>query len=362
MDGMATAGEVRRRERARAEVGLRVLVLAGGKSAERDVSLASGDAVSRGLSEAGFTVLQLDPGVSPHAVEWNPQATGARIGSAPPEQSALAVAGGTTGTILSPADLPLADLRSTDVVFIALHGGDGEDGHLQALLDMAGIPYTGSGMLASALAMDKNAAKRIFAAEGIPTPEWRVLDHPDEWDFADLQEALGLPLIVKPNAQGSTVGLTLVQDESQWLPALDEAFRWDKRVIVEEYIPGRELTVGVLGGEPLPVVEMRPRHGIYDYECKYTPGQTEYLCPAPLSAAQTRMVQEQGMEAFRALGCRGSARADFRLSPDGHLFCLEMNTLPGMTAISLVPQAAKAAGIEFPELLRRICRLALERE
>ncbi|MEW5701289.1 MAG: D-alanine--D-alanine ligase [Candidatus Zixiibacteriota bacterium] len=360
MERTSTVVGANYRESVPGEVELRVLVLAGGKSSERDVSLASGDAISQALSGSGHTVFRLDPGVTMRAVEWQPQPTGQKIGTAPPDQSTLASVGGGTGTILSPADLPLADLRSVDVVLIALHGGDGEDGHLQALLDLANIPYTGSGMLASALAMDKNAAKRIFVAEGIPTPEWRVLDAPTDWEFADLSDALGLPLVVKPNAQGSTVGLTLVKDASQWAPALKQAFHWGPRVIAEQYIPGRELTVGVLGDKPLPVVEIRPKHGIYDYECKYTPGQTEYICPAPLSAPQTRIVQEQGMEAFRALGCRGYARADFRMDPDGNVYCLEMNTLPGMTSLSLVPQAAKSAGIEFPELLRRICDLALE--
>lgn len=336
-----------------AVAGLKVLVLAGGRSAERDVSLSSGAAVAAALAGAGADVYALDPGVSPRVLAWTPQLAKDQIGTQPPA--------GLTGArpTIAPSDLVLSELKNIDVVFIALHGGDGENGRLQALLDMAGIRYTGSGMLASALAMDKDASKRIFIAEGIPTPDWRTLDTPDDLDYDEAVETLGSPLIVKPNAQGSTVGLTLVEQRAQWEGALQEAFRWDARVLVEEFIDGRELTAGVLGNQALPIVEIRPRHGLYDYECKYTDGMCEYLCPAPITPAQTRACQEQGMEAFRALGCRGYARADFRMTEDGRMYCLEVNTLPGMTSHSLVPKAAQAAGIAFPELVARICRLAL---
>jgi D-alanine-D-alanine ligase len=309
--------------------------------------------VASALSESGADVFALDPGVSPRVLAWTPQLAKEQIGTRPPDDRT-----GAKPTI-APSDLALADLKSVDVVFIALHGGDGENGRLQALLDMAGIPYTGSGMLASALAMDKHTAKRIFVAEGIPTPDWRVLDSPDDLDYDEAAESLGTPLIVKPNAQGSTVGLTLVERKSQWTDALTEAYRWDTRILVEQFIAGRELTVGVLGDQALPVIEVKPKHCLYDYECKYTDGMCEYVCPAPITPAQTRACQEQGLEAFRALGCRGYARADFRMANDGHVYCLEVNTLPGMTSHSLVPKAAKAAGIDFPELVARICRLAV---
>lgn len=334
-------------------VGMKVLVLAGGRSAERDVSLATGAAVATALSESGSDVYALDPGVSPRVLAWTPQLGKDQIGATPPSDTI-----GARATI-APSDLALNELKAVDVVFIALHGGDGENGRLQALLDMAGIPYTGSGMLASALAMDKHAAKRIFLAEGIPTPDWRVLDSAGELDYDEAIEALGSPLIVKPNAQGSTVGLTLVEKKSQWDDAIAEAFRWDSRALIEQFIAGRELTVGVIGHEAMPVVEIKPKHDLYDYECKYTDGMCDYLCPAPITPAQVRACQDQGLEAFRALGCRGYARADFRMDADGRVFCLEVNTLPGMTSHSLVPKAAKAAGIDFPTLVARICRLAL---
>lgn len=333
--------------------GLKVLVLAGGRSAERDVSLSSGAAVATALSERGAEVYALDPGMSPRVLTWTPQLAKDQIGTTPPE--------GLTGSnpTIAPADIAISELKNVDVVFIALHGGDGENGRLQALLDMAGVKYTGSGMLASALAMDKHASKRIFLAEGIPTPDWRMLEDADELDYEEAVEALGTPLIVKPNAQGSTVGLTLVEKKSQWGDALAEAFRWDSKVLVEQFIDGRELTVGVIGDQVTPVVEIKPKHKLYDYECKYTDGMCEYLCPAPITPAQTRECQEQGVEAFRALGCRGYARADFRMDKEGRMFCLEVNTLPGMTSHSLVPKAAKAAGIDFAELVARICRLAI---
>lgn len=334
-------------------VGLKVLVLAGGRSAERDVSLSSGAAVATALSTRGADVFSLDPGISPRVLSWTPQLARDQIGTTPPD--------GLTGSnpTIAPSDIALSELKNVDVVFIALHGGDGENGRLQALLDMAGIRYTGSGMLASALAMDKHASKRIFLAEGIPTPDWRVIDNADDLDYEEAVEALGAPIIVKPNAQGSTVGLTLVEKKSQWGDALVEAFRWDSRVLVEQFIDGRELTVGVIGDQVTPVVEIKPKHKLYDYECKYTDGMCEYLCPAPISPAQTRACQEQGIEAFRSLGCRGYARADFRMDKEGRMFCLEVNTLPGMTSHSLVPKASKAAGIDFTELVARICKLAV---
>jgi D-alanine-D-alanine ligase len=338
---------------------LTVLVIAGGRSSERDVSLSTGAAVCRGMSDAGMRVITFDPALPNPPLEWRPEIAGTRIEMIPPTPEELA-GGAPVGVALTPGDLTRVDFKNIDLVFIALHGGDGENGRLQALLDSAGIAYTGSGMASSAMAMDKHASKRLFIAEQIPTPRWRVLDRGEGLTFETARAQLGTPLIVKPNAQGSTVGLTLVKESGQWRQAIEDAFRWDERLLVEEYIDGRELTVGVLGDEPLPVVEIIPEHGLYDYECKYTSGRSQYICPADLTADQTQAVQDFGLRAFRALGCNGYARSDFRLSSQGLFYCLEVNTLPGMTATSLVPKAARAAGIEFPELLARICRLAVE--
>jgi D-alanine-D-alanine ligase len=275
------------------------------------------------------------------------------------------------------AQLPstLRSLPSTEVVFLALHGGQGEDGTLQALLDLTGVPYTGSGHLASALAMDKDLSKHLFRRAGVPTAEWMMAPLAgsggrvagsgtanggrDEF-AADVERVIGLPLIVKPSKQGSTVGLSVVRDMADLWPAIDEAAKYDDEVMVEQFIPGRELTVGILGDDALPVGEIIPVHEIYDYECKYTAGMAKEIFPADLTAEETNTVQDLARRAFRALKLRGYARIDFRMSPDGVFYCLEANTLPGMTALSLIPQAAVAAGIPFPELCERIVQLAVD--
>jgi D-alanine-D-alanine ligase len=252
------------------------------------------------------------------------------------------------------------------VVFLALHGGQGEDGTLQALLDLTGVPYTGSGHLASALAMDKDLSKHLFRAAGVPTADWRMAglpkaDRREEDAFAEeVEREIGLPVVVKPSKQGSTVGLSVVRDIALLWPAIEEARKYDDEVMVEQFIPGRELTVGILGDEALPVGEIIPVHEIYDYECKYTAGMAREIFPADLSAEETSTVQDLARRAFRALKLSGYARIDFRMAPDGVFYCLEANTLPGMTALSLIPQAAVAAGISFPELCERIVQLALQ--
>jgi D-alanine-D-alanine ligase len=240
------------------------------------------------------------------------------------------------------AQLPA--VRDAEVLFLSVHGGTGEGGTLQAVLDVIGIPYTGSGSLGSALAMDKDLSKRLFRAAGVPVP------------------ALGWPVIVKPSRGGSTVGLTLVQSAKGLDDALALAGRYDREVMVEEFIPGRELTVGILGDVPLPVGEIIPQHELFDYECKYTPGMSEEIFPAHLDTSVARKLQELALAAHRSLKLGGYSRVDFRLSPEGDIFCLEANTLPGMTRTSLLPQAARAAGIDFPQLCDRICQLAWKPE
>jgi len=251
----------------------------------------------------------------------------------------------------------LRALPTADVLFLALHGGQGEDGTLQALLDLTGVPYTGSGHLASALAMDKDLSKHLFRAAGVPTADWLMAPATSE----QVEATLGFPVIVKPSKQGSTVGLSIVRTRAELQPAIDEAFVHDDEVMIEQFIAGRELTVGVLGDETLPVGEIIPKHEIYDYECKYTPGMAVEEFPARLTDDETKTVQNLARKAFDALKLRGYARIDFRMSPDGTFYCLEANTLPGMTQTSLIPQAAAAAGISFPELCDRIVQLALDR-
>jgi D-alanine-D-alanine ligase len=249
----------------------------------------------------------------------------------------------------------IADPRvgSFDVAFLALHGGTGEDGTVQTLLGLAGVKYTGSGPLTSGVAMHKDTTKRLFRHAGIPTPDWIYPLRNGDDPFGNL----GCPVIVKPVAEGSTVGLTLLKDAK----GLPEAIRLaGGEPMVERFIPGRELSVGILGGRALPPVEIIPKHEIYDYECKYTDGMSLFVCPAELESGITDEVCGLAARAFDVLGCKGYARIDFRLSPDKVPFCLEVNTLPGMTSHSLVPMAAKVVGMDFPTLCEQICELALK--
>jgi D-alanine-D-alanine ligase len=324
----------------------------GGTSAERDVSLASGLRVAEALRSRGHAVTVVDT-VRGALTEGEERAmlAGPVMHALPPESGALARLSSET---LSATVRGLGTHRDAEVVFIGLHGGHGEDGTLQALLDLTGVPYTGSGHLASALAMDKDLSKRLFREAGVRTPEWLMAPASDD----DIVSALGLPVIVKPSKQGSTVGLTLVKKRADLQAAIEEARNYDDEVMIEQFIAGRELTVGVLGDEALPVGEIIPKHEIYDYECKYTPGMAREEFPAKLSTAEANAAQEQALLAFRALKLSGYARIDFRMTEDGTFYCLEANTLPGMTKLSLIPQAAAAAGITFPKLCERIVKLA----
>ena len=330
---------------------MRVTVLTGGTSAERDVALASAVQVVGALRSRGHEVLVVDTarGYIPEADE--PALLSGVVGSAPPPIAQLHAL--ERGLLLSGL-ANLAAVRDADVLFLALHGGRGEDGTIQTLLEMVGVPYTGSGRLGSAMAMDKDISKRLFQAAGVPTAAWVMA--PAARDQVERQ--FGWPVVVKPSKQGSTVGLTVVKASREYQPAIALARQYDDEVMVEEFVPGRELTVGVLEGRALAVGEIIPRHEIFDYECKYTPGMSQEIFPADLPRDLTVECQRLSLLAHEALKLGGYSRVDFRLTPAGELFCLEVNTLPGMTATSLLPQAARAMDIEFPELCERICRVA----
>ncbi|MCC6928355.1 MAG: D-alanine--D-alanine ligase [Gemmatimonadaceae bacterium] len=332
---------------------MRVTVLMGGTSSERDVSLASGLRVAGALRAAGHEVRVVDTarGALSAADERSMLEGGRVVKTVPPDVQAL---------VRLNRQLPssIDHVGETDVIFLALHGGTGEDGTIQALLDLTGIPYTGSGHLASALAMDKDLSKHLFRAAGVPTADWMMAPASIE----AVGERLGFPVIVKPSKQGSTVGLSLVKERGELPGAIEEAFRHDDEVMLEAFIAGRELTVGILGGEALPVGEIIPVKELYDYECKYTPGMAQEIFPADLTPEQTAEVQRLAKLAFGALKLGGCARIDFRMTPAGEFYCLEANTLPGMTETSLIPQAAAAAGISFPELCDRIARLAVTKQ
>ena len=340
---------------------VKILVLMGGDSPERDVSLVSGQAIMEGLKKSGHQVLALDTADSWKALPVSQKSVIQEIGTQPPDVKELS----RIDTARALRSFDAKDLKDVEVIFIALHGGKGEDGTIQAVLDLTGKAYTGSGVLASALGMNKHISKKLFQQSGILTPRWIYKDSANRTNRVELQseiEKLGFPLVVKPNNQGSTVGLSVIDHLSQLDEAIGIAEQFSSQILFEEFIPGREITVAVLDDEPLPVVEIVPEHGIYDYECKYTTGKSKYICPAELTPEQTEEVQQAGLKAFQALGCEGYARVDFRMNPDGTFYCLEVNTLPGMTEHSLVPKAAQAAGISFSQLTDRIVQLARKRQ
>lgn len=312
---------------------MKVAVVCGGVSPEREVSQNSGAAIAKALEQAGHTVVMEDVRTPRAFLEKWP----------------------TLGA---------------DGVMVALHGGWGEDGRFQACLDAFGIPYTGSGPTACAFAMDKNASKLIFEANGVRGPEGFVARRGEAYG-AQLNELLSIygKLVVKPNGGGSSTRITIASAPETLAKGIEKAWEEDERALVEAYIPGSEITVAVWereGGETeaLPVIEIRPKEGFYDYEHKYTAGYTEYLCPAPMSEALTEKIKTLAVAAHKSLGCRGYSRVDFRVTPEDDVYALEVNTAPGMTATSLVPKAAAAAGMPFAQFLEKLMRVsfAIERK
>jgi len=305
--------------------GKRIAVVLGGPSAEREVSLNTGKAILEALREKGYDAVGID--LDPRNFINQIKEAGA------------------------------------EVIFIAIHGKYGEDGLMQGALEMLGIPYTGSGVLSSAMAMDKGVSKRLFLAAGISTPRSRLFSRADsERDLAgEILAEFGLPVVVKPSTQGSSIGISIVEDRGALAEAVNDAFRYSEEMLIEEFIRGKELTVSIIGTDSptaLPVIEIAPHSGRYDYASKYTKGATEYIVPAVLDDATTKVVQDEAVAAFRVLHCKGIGRVDVMLSQDNKPFVLEVNTIPGMTATSLVPKAAAAAGISFPELCERILLMA----
>jgi len=294
---------------------LRVGILMGGPSEEREVSMSTGKAVSVACSQMGYLVEDF--------------------------------------TFRKDYKKYLKQMRSQDIVFNALHGGIGENGKIQAWMDNNRIKYTGSSATASSLCMDKVNTKDLAKKNGIDTPEWQLL--------LDLNDEIKLktPFVVKPNDQGSTVGLSVVYNQEQIDSAVKKAFQYGSEVIIEKYINGRELTIPVIGNRAYPIVEINPLHDLYDYECKYTPGMSEYDCPARLNKNLVKKIKQNTMMLFKIFGCSVYARADFMLDNSGTPFFLEMNTLPGMTSTSLLPKSANAEGLTFNQLIEKIIKLSL---
>lgn len=332
---------------------LKIAVLLGGTSEERDVSIASGAQVVAALRRRGHQVVTVDTALGLLDEDAERALLEARVGLEPPERTALVrMRGQDAGAVLS-----RAQLGDQDLLFLALHGGTGENGTLQTLLDLAELRYTGSGRVGSAVAMDKDLSKRLFRAAGVPTADWLMAPV----DAATVADTLGFPVIVKPSQQGSTVGLSKVSRAEDLQPAIELALRYDREVMIERFVAGRELTVGVLGDQPLAVGEIvLGQSGVFDYTSKYQPKGAVEVFPAEVYAEITEEARRLALAAHRALKLDGYSRADFRLDAEGRLWCLEVNTLPGMTATSLLPQSAAAMGIDFDELCERICQLALQ--
>jgi D-alanine-D-alanine ligase len=337
---------------------VKIAVLLGGSSPERFVSIASGRGIVKALRELGHDVTVVDPALGNDQM---PEADllSQGVGTIPPGEETLRKL--SHKNYLASVDSQLFD--DVNLAFIILHGKWGEDGIIQSLLELRSIPYTGSGVMASAIAMDKVMSKKLFAHHGTPTPDWFDYRKDSSDRSSSIEEGIsriGFPNVVKPNDQGSSVAITIVKEKSALDAALDDAEKFSQTVLVEKYIEGAELTVGILGDEPLPVIEIRPHDGFYDYEHKYTKGRTDYLVPAPIEKSYALELQETALRTFRSLGCRTFGRVDFKAGRDHIPYCLEVNTIPGMTETSLVPKAAAAAGISFNEVVKRIVELSLE--
>jgi D-alanine-D-alanine ligase len=290
-------------------------VMMGGLSREREISMRTGKAILKALTEKGYHALPVDVG----------------------------------------QDIAETLIREKiDLAFIALHGRFGEDGTIQGMLELMRIPYTGSGVLASALALHKIVAKKLFSCEHIPSPKYEVFRR--EAIEKNLTKAISLPLpvVVKPAREGSTIGISIVRKDEELLPALKEAGQYDEEILVEEFMKGSEITVGILEDIPLPVIEIVPKSGFYDYHSKYTKGETEYIIPARIPREKYLYAQEVSLRAFQALGCSGCARVDLMTDKEGNPFVIDVNTMPGMTETSLLPKAAQYAGISFGDLVERI--------
>lgn len=337
---------------------MKVVVLAGGTSTERAVSLVSGSMIYKALKKNGHQAILLDvylgyegelEGIFESDTDW--AANVSAVSEQNPDLEAVkALRPDGDKNFFGPNVLALC--KEADAVFMALHGANGEDGKIQACFELMGIPYTGTDYISSAMAMDKGIAKDIFAAHQIPTPQGFRLKKGEKASPI-------FPCIVKACCGGSSVGVCIAKDEAEFDKALEEAFRYDKEVVVEQYIEGREFSVGVMDGKALPVIEIAPKQGFYDYKNKYQAGSTVETCPAELDADKTVEMQEIAERVFAALRMKNYARMDFMMSKSGELYCLEANTLPGMTPTSLLPQEAAAVGISFEELCEKILSYAV---
>ncbi|GAA6277313.1 D-alanine--D-alanine ligase [Blautia caecimuris] len=339
---------------------MKIVVLAGGTSTERDVSIVSGTGICNGLRAKGHQAILIDVFCGAETVDWadpfpreyDVEAASAYIKSFNPHIEQLKK---MRKDFFGPNVLELC--KKADFVFLGLHGANGEDGRIQAAFDLMGIKYTGTGYLSSAMAMDKGVTKWMFQMKGVPVPGGVTMKrHTRKEDLAEL--GLAFPVVVKTCCGGSSIGVYIVKDQEEYMKALDAAFVYEEEVVVEEFIQGTEYTVAVVDGKAYPVVQIVPCQGFYDYENKYKPGAVKENCPAPISSELTRRLQDYAVQGYRALGLESYARLDFIVTDDEKIYCLEANTLPGMTPTSLIPQEAAVLGMDYPTLCEELIRVS----
>lgn len=341
---------------------MNIIVLAGGNSTEREVSIASGQGVCKALRERNHKAVLLDPyfGVSekeenlfPAEYDVDKAADAMREMSSKLEETMKTRKGFFGANVLEIC-------QEADIVFLALHGANGEDGKVQSVLDLMGIKYTGSGPLSSGMAMDKGITKMVFEAKGVPTPKGITLEKGKcSSQLADY--GMGFPVIVKPCCGGSSVGVCIANNQTEYQAALLEAFSYENEVVVEQFITGREFSVAVVDKKAYPVIEIAPLQGFYDYKNKYQAGSCVETCPAEISSALTKEMQKYAEMGYEALNLQAYARLDFLMDDEGNMYCLEANTLPGMTPTSLIPQEAKAIGMDYPQLCEKLIEVSLKK-
>jgi len=346
---------------------LNIILLTGGPSAEREVAISSGKSILKALRESGHNVKVIDPVNGDKEISEEVIFENKLSKDSPSIEKLQQIRKSSNRNILSCINSLIFD--NTDLAFLGLHGKFGEDGKIQTLLEYRGVKYTGSGIFASALAMDKDVSKVILNSISVKTPAWIAIDKNSKNDILKLNkqilDSIGYPCVVKPNDEGSTVGLSIVNpdvEDIQLQNSIELAFKYSDKILIEQYIKGRELTVSIIGEEAFPIVEIKPKGGFYDYEHKYTKGMTEYFCPAELPAEIELKAKENAMKAHRALGCEVYSRVDFLLDQNDELYCLEVNTLPGMTETSLVPKSAAAAGMDFTALIEKLIGISLSKK
>lgn len=330
---------------------MKIVVLKGGVSSERNVSLISGDNITKALVKRGHNVLCLDTVVPFEQIENEIY---------PDEEMIKNGDRNLVNLLMHP------EVRSADFIFNALHGGSGENGIVQGVLQLLGYNFNGSGVEGCAIAMDKVITKLLFEKYRIPTPTWLHFNRANSVSRERISEEVikkfTFPVVVKPSSEGSTIGVSVVESEKELIPAIDKALKYNEEIVVEKFINGRELAVAILGSEIMPILEIVPKHKIYDYDCKYIDGMSKYIVPAEIDKEITNLIKEFSIIAFKILKCKGYGRLDLRLGEDGVPYFFEMNALPGMTSHSLVPKSAQSAGIEFGELLERIMEIGVNEQ